>query len=797
LGESLPTLRLAGLSIDCLEVLMAKKLTKEQFNEIITLMENKQWVEAESLLSTYRNISDSTIDYLFGCIYNAWDNPNKDKEKAKKYFGRVIESKEPIEAAFVFLSDIEKNRSHSIRILQRGLDIFPKSEPLYFHLLVKTNPADRQTIYLEAKDKGAISDRIKLVMAEAHFDLEEYKSTLDFLEGIKGDTTEETLVLECIRGFSFLGLQDFNKSNEIFAHAIEEDLNHRLNYIAHLGLILNLSKQGDIEKAEPIAEEINPEFQIDPLLIAGGYGYAHLDATGYAIKALDALEAKSKIKKIKGIAKGLKGLLLYSEAFEDGTKKSLRREVTSLLEYANKIFPQNVEFCHHLFWIYSEHSKQPLRAWKFLVQYALNCNENDFYSSDFIESTDTDSFKAILSDFKQLISGSYVSKKVASTVLPLLIKRLCQEKRYNEVIELSINFNDLDLRASPGLFEIAYAFGTSPDLFKAEKYYEMYLRDFGDNGAVYNNLAVIYEKRGDLLKAKEYYQKAAGLDNNEKLYKKNLKRVEDQLREKDEVDFELREAAQGYQSESPYVQKKILDFHNQRNKDGLIICSYRQAPQYLKMAGPKAVEFLNGLLAKKYILKITDHAYNTPSNVYKLNPHLENEIAKVEEALEIEKDFLEMCDRLNFQNLELIGYNEDLLKNLSKLASDELRTMLIRDLRENAIAIILRQHKSALILSGSITEAILMDRVLASGIHHYSLKGDRKDVIKMDLNELLEVAEKEKIIDSTMAHLAHGVRGYRNLIHPGVEKRKGTIQVNESNVELSWNIVKKLLQEIK
>jgi tetratricopeptide (TPR) repeat protein len=491
---------------------MANKLTREQLNEIITLMDNKQWLEAESLLSKYRNIPDSKIDYLLGCIYNAWGNPNKDKEKAKKHFVRVIESKEPIDNAFVFLSDIEKNRSHSKRILQKGLDIFPKSESLYFHLLIKTSPPDRQTIYLEAKNKNAISDRIKIVMAETYFGLGEYKTTLDLLEGIKGDTSEETLALECIKGFYFFELEDFKKSEEIFAHVIEEDLNHKLNYLPHLGVILNLIEHSDVEKAEHIAEEINPEFQIDPLLFAGGYGYPLLDATDYVIKALDTLEVKSKVKKIRGIVKGLKGLFLYSDAFEDGAKKSLRREVTSSLEYANKVFPQNVEFCQHLFWIYGEHSRQPLRAWKYLVQFALNCNENDFYGSDFIESTDTDSFKAILSDFKQLISGPYVSQKIASTLLPLLINRLHQEKRYNEVIQLSANFNDLYLKACPALFEIAYAFGTSPDLSKAEKYYEMYLRDVGDNGAVYNNLAVIYEKRGDLLKAKEYYQKAAGLD---------------------------------------------------------------------------------------------------------------------------------------------------------------------------------------------------------------------------------------------------------------------------------------------
>jgi hypothetical protein len=66
----------------------------------------------------------------------------------------------------------------------------------------------------------------------------------------------------------------------------------------------------------------------------------------------------------------------------------------------------------------------------------------------------------------------------------------------------------------------------------------------------------------------------------------------------------------------------------------------------------------------------------------------------------------------------------------------------------------------------------------------------------MSLGDLLRVSFQEKLIEEQLYHLAHALRGFRNLIHPGIEQRKQAMIVSESNARIAWDITRKLLNEI-
>jgi len=391
---------------------------------------------------------------------------------------------------------------------------------------------------------------------------------------------------------------------------------------------------------------------------------------------------------------------------------------------------------------------------------------------------------------------------LSENILDRLIKKLFEEQWFKEICGIVSKLTDDQVVISDCLFEVAYSFGETNNKDKAEYYYNEYLNIFGESSAVLNNLGVIYENRGNLEKALEYFEKAKNLESQNEKANKNYERIKTQLLEKQQEEKRFKDALESFKNENSYIQNKFFTFCSHRRDDGLIICPYRQLPQFLEMSAQKAPDIIKDWMDKKYIQKIISPDPNVSSSVYKINPYLEQHLLEIQKGLEKERGLLEICQNLNTKSLDLIGYNEALEKQLEIIIlNNDLKEMLRRDLKENAIAIITKSYKSALVLSGSIIEAVLLEKLKSLGLKNLEIKKGNKKIKKklesLDLNELLEIAKENDLIDETLLHLAHGVRGFRNLIHPGVEYRKKSIKVSEENVSLAWTIVKKILFEIK
>lgn len=101
--------------------------------------------------------------------------------------------------------------------------------------------------------------------------------------------------------------------------------------------------------------------------------------------------------------------------------------------------------------------------------------------------------------------------------------------------------------------------------------------------------------------------------------------------------------------------------------------------------------------------------------------------------------------------------------------SDEFRVCLERDYQELNGVIEAGCWKAAHVIAGSIVEAILIDYLDSTDFK----KRTRIDPLTLDLSRAIEASVNDKILSDKAAGLAHVVRGYRNLIHPGRVLRLG------------------------
>ncbi|MCM3202903.1 tetratricopeptide repeat protein [Paenibacillus illinoisensis] len=766
--------------------------------QIESLLEEKNFEEMERLLLDMRRKehANSTVNFYLGLLYSDYDNSNKSEEKAKKFFLEVISSDHVYEYAYVYLEQKENNKNKSIRLLEAGLKVFPNSVQLNQRLLFQLEPELKEGFYQKLIAAGISTNEINSFMMEYYYDKNKYDEAIEASKKIITKIEIDALFISLHNAFCLYRMGEINKAREYLITLINMDLKHDLSYAPHIGLILCYLYEDNNERAFEIFGEIPDDYEIDLDIIL--YPYFVFSFEKEFNETLIKLESLNNNKLVLAKLRGLRGLskLNYQNS------KAEEKKIIKDLEFAQKYLENNLTYIQKLKEL-AEGSGRNLDAFKFAIytlSYGYDKYKEDIEYEYYWRFLDNSTEEEIL-DMKDCLvhavaNARYSKKNFTGKVLTYLVEKLYNFGSFKDITEIAeeIGFQGLNKHI---LFQIAYSYSQIDESDLSLQYYEKYEEVHGKNSASSNNIGVILRKRGLLYEAQERFKIASELDPHNKTASGNYKSITKVIIENEQEKEISKKAALNFLNENAWIKGKLLSFSKYHDNEGYIVCSYKKLPQFLNVSEVKANELIKSFLENKYLFKITEHNLNTTSSVYRVNPEVALILIDLEKEGEQEKNLIEVAENINLNSFRDLGYDEKLLSALDKISSPDLKGMLERDLNENVLSLITKSFKSSLILSGSIIEAVLLDHILAKNITQYTMENGRnKRVSQMDLNELLYVSNQENFIDIQLYYLSHAIRGFRNLIHPGVEQRKRSVTVNEENAMLAWSIVKKVIQEI-
>ena len=221
---------------------------------------------------------------------------------------------------------------------------------------------------------------------------------------------------------------------------------------------------------------------------------------------------------------------------------------------------------------------------------------------------------------------------------------------------------------------------------------------------------------------------------------------------------------------------------------------------------PEDSSAINNLGVLYENLNKLDKAFDCYEKAVLLNPNNihTNNLSRIKKLIyhETERKINMVIDNISVHSFEEIGYTDKFRHILFSIKDDNMRDIIQRDVWECALAVVSGQNKAATILSGSIIESLLILKLKENDIEKYDISEIKKNstssgfpVDKMGLNELLYVADKNKIIDKSNYHLGHYIRDYRNIVHPAKELKMDET-LNHDTVITMWNILKRLVFDL-
>lgn len=129
-----------------------------------------------------------------------------------------------------------------------------------------------------------------------------------------------------------------------------------------------------------------------------------------------------------------------------------------------------------------------------------------------------------------------------------------------------------------------------------------------------------------------------------------------------------------------------------------------------------------------------------------------------------------------------------------------LRDQLTKDWDEAQRVHEVKAWKSCVILCGGILEGMLLDvlrRDEQQARFAYQKRKGREaaDLDQWDLVDLVNVAKDLGLLSKSAEYLGHGLREFRNLVHPGKQIRE-KLSLTQEEAEIAFNVVKVCLREL-
>lgn len=766
-----------------------KAMTK--IRKAIEAIKKEKYETAESILRTLwqKASHDAYINYLLGYLYYEFKNPAHSDEKAKRYFRASIAGDKPIENAFLYLSCLERNKEHAKRVLIRGLTFFPNSGAIYGKLLGISANDEKAKLFEEIVEKGLDTDTSRAIMIEYYFQSNDFATAIDLIDKVQTQDKLDRMVLQLFKGICYLENKDIVHALAEFSPLINQDITNALEFAPQILSIVAFSRRGpgSTEEAFKLFAQVPEDFEfVEPYVYGNlqlwiNYVAYILEATNFLLKLTRKKNLIARIRAVRALC------VVGSEAYRYYPKAKAHKD----LVYAHSVLPHVSKYTETLLGL-AEDNGDTFSSYILCIEllsslFGKELDEKaDEFLWSFISESTQEIFQRIIDDFERRLKVGEISTQAAVRLFSPLIERLHKEQRYSAVQRLVNFLGDHNAKDVNALFEVAYALASSNDIKRAAKYYELLLKKRPADTAALNNLALIREECGDLQQAEQLLSKAKGLDPDDALVKNNLERI-----------ISLRKAGLKFMG-MPFKNKQaLLRLWESKNTEDKISVTSDELPSLLGLSGDEATSVFSLFIKNKIILPCSAKENIGKKKKYILNPEVRCNISEIENEVAERTPIMEIINDIANDGLSRIGFNQELINTLNKTFSSELNNYLKRDLQEAAFSLLTRSYKTTQVICGSIIEAVLLDRLSIQGKLKYLCKDNKlRSINRMNLDELLFVGLKEKVINEHLYHLAHGLRGYRNLIHPGVEQRGKAISISESNAKLAWDITRKLLKEI-